>query len=195
MAGKKVFKQGRKKEANLLNSRAEVFYHRQWDIISLADVEQDNEGEYPDEDRKLNSAHLMDYMGVDKIVEVDDPHQIITVAQRFITHESPSHDFMLRTSTGTSMAAEKSKFLSGLHGHGSFPSVYAHAKAWECGTDFEHFHLIDFKKMLKKINSGELKRSGHYKNPRDGTACEYYEIEKIREKECIIQSWGEGWKE
>lgn len=194
--GKGGFCEDEKRKVNSWNKRAEVFYHRQWDVITMADVEQESDDdEYPDDPKELNTTQLFDYMGVDKIVQARNPHQFITIGQRFRSWDIPYHDFTLRTDTGTSVPAEKAKYLNGLNGNGSYPSVYAHAKRWKEGKDFQHFHLINFKKMLMKIDSGELIRDGHKNNVgKDDTSFDFYEIENIRDKGCIMQSWGEGWK-
>lgn len=169
---------------------AKEFYREFWDVKAIGDVEGQIVGEYPDDKDDLNALHLLDYLGADKVVSTED--NVILLAERFRRPTTNGNDFALRADTGTEEAAESDKFLEAVQGYGAYPGVFAFGKVNESEDGFQYFHLIDFNWFLVLLSRDKLE-THRVPNP-DGTAALYCDIEHMREKNCILRSWGSGWE-
>lgn len=166
-------------------------YESHFDIEEI--IEVDKEG---DAHRALK---LMDFSGLDKIIEVEQGHQI-HIAQRF---RRPYYDdeqgwtkpdFSIRLQSYDSGASEYDKLLAAHQGWGNVPKVYGFGRApygrqVAKANGFEEFYLIDLHRFLTLHQSGDIELMEKAPNG-DGSVGAYFSLDELWSCGCIITSWG-----
>lgn len=185
------FQQARKDWATALDDEADRYYREHFGVTEhcIYSFESCFDGEYDVGDAE-RSLQLLDFAGLDRLVDVNG-NRIVPIAQRYRPVDG-GHDFSFRVTNGKGKDAEYDKCLNAFRNGGFYPSVYAFGIADADESSFVEFHLLDTRRLLMAIETGELQGDGPYDSPDGQTKALYYSIEDLREAGCILNSWGDG---
>lgn len=157
------------------------------DADDVYDFEGLTSGEY-DVDDPTRALQILDYAGVDKIIDCGE--RIVPVAFRFRPQtEAFDVDFSYCVDNGTGKHAERTKHLNAYRDGGLYPTTYAFGVVAADKSGFDAFHLIDMRDFLACVEFGALDPDG----PRErdgGVWALYYSVEELRDAGCILESWG-----
>lgn len=149
-----------------------------YDLESLVDDVHDRDAGY-------RTHQILDYGGVDRIVDCGDRH--VYVAQRFRPNTRGRRDLSLRTSTGVEgRYPELVKWRTAYRTLGFYPSVIAFGVYDSVLDVFSRFYLIDTERVLAALDDGL--RYDEYTNA-DGTAAMYVPVDELRRRGCILREW------
>jgi hypothetical protein len=185
------FSQEKKEWAAELDTAASAMLAEYYgvDESDVYDFEGLHSGEY-DVDDATRALHLLDYAGVDKLVDLGTR---IVVGCRY-RPQSDEHtvDFSYCVDNGTTKHAENVKHMEAHREGGLRPTVYAFGIVSSDGdTDeqsFDEFHLINMSSFLDAIEVGILNPDGPHMRD-GGVEALYYSVDELRETGCIEQSW------
>jgi hypothetical protein len=140
-----------------------------YDVESLVEEVHDREGGY-------RTHQILDYGGVDKILDCGDRH--VYVAQRWRPVDG-GDDLPLRVETGVEgRTAELGKWRRAYRTHGFYPSAIAFGKYEAVLQAFQTFHLFETEVVLAALEAGYIDPPVH--GCGDGTAAAFIPIADLR---------------
>jgi len=167
------FRQHRKADAAHCEPTIRRVLASWYDVDPEAVVCVEGEAEGRHDPDTLDSGMLLDYAGVDWLI--DDSPEIIPVSQR-VRPQGEDIDFSIRVRNEAAPACE----YSVLSNSPLAPEVIVFARA--DGPDVSGVWLLDPDRVLGVLNSvqGERHDSG------DGTVAEYLTIEQLQRNGCVV---------
>lgn len=195
------FNQSRKETAATLDPIAKEFYRDYFDPAGIYDVEAVDDSRYDPDDDSQRFAHLIDYAGIDKVLDCRD--RIIPIGHRVRPNDPTtdwSTDFSLRRSNGVttpggeSIPCEYKKIKTALEDGGSYPCYFGFGVYDEPAGDgavngFNYFMIIDTRALFEAIEDGRLDGEENTNTSGDGTAALYFTREELREAPCVATEW------
>lgn len=188
------FSQSKKEWAASLDDEASAYICKHFGVPekNVYDLEGLFEDEY-DPDSPKRALHLIDYSGIDKLVDLGE--RIVPVAYRFRPDSDDGNgydvDFSYCVDNGTNKHAEKTKHLTAYREGGLYPTLYAFGITDPEKTTLKEFHLIEMDAFLGCIEVGALSPSGPHERT-GGVWALYYSVENLQTSGCILESWVVG---
>ena len=195
------FDQSRKEAAAALDPIAKDFYRDYFDAAGIYDVEAVDNSRYDPDDQVQRWAHLVDYAGIDKLIDVRE--RVIPIGHRVRPNDPTtdwSTDFSLRRSNGVvtpdgeSVPCEYVKIKTAIEQGGSYPCYFGFGVYDEPAdgavNGFNYFMLIDTRALFEAIEEDRLDGEENTNASGDGTAALYFTREELREARCVAAEWG-----
>lgn len=175
------FDQNRKEWADALKPKLRGLLAEHYDVQRRCVVSAENtvDGEY--DSSSLDAIQLMDYAGVDWVVQTDD--MILTVGERV---RKSGGSFTLRSDNANSKPCERDLLPTAVRNGGLYPNHFLFVR--RNGFSYERAYLLDTEKMVRGIESEDIPLVASGRND-DGTAWEAYDLPDIVLQGCVINSW------
>lgn len=175
------FDQNRKEWADALKPELQRLLADHYNVKQRFVVSAENtvDGEY--QSQSLNAVQLMDYAGIDWVVQTDE--MILTVGERV---RKSGGSFTLRSDNANSKPCERDLLPTSIENGGLYPNHFLFVR--RDGFTYERVYLLDTESVIKGIESGDIPLAASGQNS-DGTAWEAYDLADIVLQGCVINSW------
>jgi len=172
------FDQSRKDWASSLTDRLRSLLadHYGVDERYVVSAESETEGAYST--ATLDTHQLIDYAGVDWLVQTEKC--VIPVGERV---RKPGYDFTLRTDNANSQPCESEQIPAAIRSGGLYPTHYLFARK---GDDLEGAWLLDTSELMMQYQYGSLEPNGSHDNG-DGTKCVFFALGDLVMADVVIE--------
>jgi hypothetical protein len=175
------FDQNRKEWADTLKGKARQMLEDYYAVPKRQVVSNETQksGEY--NSSTLDSTQILDYGGVDWLVQTDD--RIIPVGERV---RKNGGEFSIRTDNANSKPCEIQLIPNALKDGGLFPLHYLYIQ--RNGFGFNKAWLMDTRTLIANIEMGAISVKYSGEND-DGTAYKIYNNKDIMNSGCVLETW------
>lgn len=176
------FDQNRKEWADTLKGKAQQMLQEYYSVPERQIVSNENEtdGEY--DSSTLDSTQILDYGGVDWLVQTDS--RIIPVGERV---RKNGGEFSIRTDNANSKPCEVELIPNAIKNGGLYPHHYLYIQ--RDGFTFDKAWLMDTRLLMGNIDIGNIRVKYSGKND-DGTAYKIFNNQDIMDSGCVLETWG-----
>ena len=173
------FDQSRKDWASSLTDTLRTLLADHYGVAEryIVSAESETDGAYSS--ATLDTSQLIDYAGVDWLVQTDSC--VIPVGERV---RKPGYDFTLRTDNANSQPCESEQIPAAIRSGGLYPTHYLFARRDADGLTGAW--LLDTSELMMQYQYGALEPNGSHDNG-DGTKCVFFALGDLVMADVVIE--------